>query len=504
MLGLEQRRYVDAGGGGEGGDDGPCVSALGCAPGRFCDAGTCTTTPPENASCELLEPEELLDPAELDWTKPRHVVGVLARKKNAGEVPRVQAMRLAVRQINDNGGIPTAAGESASVAMVTCDYGGEDGSAAGASADVAIRAGVEHLTVGLGARVILAASSSSATKTAMAHVMEKKLPVALVSAFSTSPALTSFPDYLAGAPYGLLWRTTPDDTSQAEVLARLVDAEPGLTRLGILYIDDDYGTPFQEALATRLPKLPQGIAVTTVPFAPTDDEAALGAKLDAMLAAAKPPDALLVIGIDGAQPVAAFKALAAIGKDGAFKAYFLADAAKDATSLLGASTDPVVQAIVGRVKGTAPYHSTAPHYGTFANALSAAFGVTADNFSFVSQSYDAAFLAGYGLAWANAGGVAFDGNDVAAGFASLSAGEDVKVGASSWARAAKALTDTTQTLRTIAIDGTSGPLDFDTATGQTTGPMEIWRAKGTSFETCAVCDAGEATCDLTGCATTPP
>jgi hypothetical protein len=144
-------------------------------------------------------------------------------------------------------------------------------------------------------------------------------------------------------------------------------------------------------------------------------------------------------------------------------------------------------------------------YGTLKQALADAFEIDADGFSFLAQSYDAAYLAGYGLAYAEAAAPPQDGRRVVEGFSRTVAGTSIRVGKPEWNQARRALTEGDDADRTIDIDGTSGPLDFDVSTGDTTGPMEIWRpnADATSFETCAVCDPAAETCDLSGCSTLP-
>jgi branched-chain amino acid transport system substrate-binding protein len=515
VLGLERRTLDPAGtggqggagqgGAGQGGDPSGCKTALECEQGRFCNAGACTALPPipTGVDCQVLEPSEKPTVAEFDWTTKHHVLGSLFRLKNPGELPRLQAMRLAVRQINDAGGIREVMGPSTKVAMVACDYGGSDGQAAGAAADPAIRAGLDYLGPALGARVVVAGSSTSATNTAIQHLMTNEIPVALLSSFSTSPTLNDFSDRLSGSTAGLLWRTAPDDTIQARALARIVDSTPNATRLGVLYVNDDYGTALQEAVTAELAMLSKKLPVKLSTFSATPTLAELEGKLSELMSGASKPDVLLVVGADGIAAALAFTAVVSTENDSAFKAYVLADAAKEKDALLAAGLSAKVRAIVAKARGTAPYHSPAPHYLTFETQLMTAFGVAAEDYSFIANSFDAVYLAGYAISWAHASGELFEGRDVAAGLASLSSGKDVKIGSSSWNTATKDLTDLALMPRSIDVDGTSGRLDFD-SNGQATGPIEIWRvaANGTSFETCAVCFATADECEPATCA--PP
>ncbi len=495
ILGLEQRQYVAP-------VDEGCSTSLACEPGNFCADTVCTTTAPAVPSkllCQVLEPQGVggLSVENVDWSKQRHVLGGIFRLNNLGEVPRLEAFRLAVRQINDNQGIDAS---RRPLVFVACDYGGSGGDASGSAAQSVLEAGIDYLSEQLGARVIVAGSASSATKQALDHVTSKALPVALISSFSTSTTLTKYDDTINQEPPGLLWRTAPDDTQQAAVLATLIRNTPNVTNLGVLYIDDSYGGPLNSGVTQELSGTT--VSVSSQPFPASEaSEAGFATKLTTLFTVAPQADALLFVGTDGKMVIDAYQALAKSGRSGQVKALFLADAAKEAVSLLsmGVSTD--VAALVARARGTAPYHATGEPYSTMKNDLLTAFSRNADDYSFVAQSYDAAFVAAAGLAWASASKPIFDGRDVAFGFGALSSTSpdrpNVFVGANGWPAARKALTDSSAA-RDVNLVGTSGALDFD-ADGQTSGPMEIWRvnAAKTGFETCAVCTTDK--CDPSNC-----
>ncbi|MBM4356495.1 MAG: ABC transporter substrate-binding protein [Deltaproteobacteria bacterium] len=493
LLDLQPREYVP--------QVAPCTTSLDCAPGLFCSDGTCGAAVPGvvPVGCTVLEPSETTVEA-FDWSKHHHIIGLLARTQNVGERPRVQAMRLAVRQINQAGGVRPSQGPSEPVALVACDYGGDVGTAAGMEADAAIVGGIDFLAKQLGARAVLAAASTSATNTALQQIMTTDLPVALVSAFSTSPTLTDANDKPVGAKTGLLWRTSPDDTVQAKALARLIDDVPDAKRAVILFVNDDYGSALQEDVSVELGNLKNKVPTLPASFEPSATIADFKAKLAQLVASTPSPDVLLFVGIDGQMAARAFTALVEGNHTGAFKRLLLADAAKDQKTLLDPTLPAEVKAVIAQALGTAPYRSEAPHYNTFRLALDNTFGVNADNFSFVAQSYDAAYLAGYGLTWAGAAGTAFSGLDVAEGFSNLSAGQDVKVGSNNWNAATLALIDLAADPRSIDIDGTSGPLDFD-ANGQALGPIEVWRPTSdfAGFESCAICFKAEAECNVSTC-----
>lgn len=490
ILGIEPREFVAPASEG-------CTNSLECDLGTFCKNGACSSDVPVFAGCQVLEPADTTDLLAYNWNEKPHVLGALVRINNLGEKPRLDAMRLAIREINDNGAVGPA---HTPIAMVACDYGGKDGTASGNDAKVAIDGAISYLSENLGARVVVAGSSSSATKSALDRILSRKLPVALLSSFSTSTSLTDYADKLPGSDVGLLWRTAPDDTQQAKVLAQLA-MQTKVTKLGILYIDDTYGGPLNLGVATALGDKPP---VKSVSFPETADQNVFKVKLDLLFKSTPPPDALLFVGIDGAMVVDAYQAVLEQGYDDKLKFLFLADAAKEAQTLLADKVSAPVRALVDRSLGTAPYHNLTPNYDTMADAFQNAFDTDANDFSFLAQSYDAAYIASYGLVWASARGTIFDGEAVATGFKKLSSGDaTLLVGPSTWTAATKGLTDTSP--GEINISGTSGELDFDPTNGQTSGPMEIWRpnALGTGFDTCAVCEPDKTDCDLTACVTTP-
>ena len=128
-------------------------------------------------------------------------------------------------------------------------------------------------------------------------------------------------------------------------------------------------------------------------------------------------------------------------------------------------------------------------------------GVDPNGTSFLAQSYDAAYLAGYGLAYAQSAEDPSDGFAVVEGFSRVvdpDAADVVLVGVNDFPGAVTVLTGEAADRR-IEIEGTGSPLDFDVTTGDAPGNYEIWRRVGDEFETCVVCNADDASCDVSAC-----
>ncbi|KJQ55046.1 ABC transporter substrate-binding protein [Microbacterium sp. SA39] len=106
-----------------------------------------------------------------------------------------------------------------------------------------------------------------------------------------SPANTS-PDFTAWDDNDLYWRTAPSDLLQGEVLGNLV-AEDGHQALGILYLNDAYGTGLEAAL-TETFTATGGEVVASESYNAGDTN--FSAQVSTILAAS--PDAIAVIGFE--------------------------------------------------------------------------------------------------------------------------------------------------------------------------------------------------------------
>lgn len=104
-----------------------------------------------------------------------------------------------------------------------------------------------------------------------------------------SPANTS-PDFTTWDDNGLYWRTAPSDLLQGEVLGNAI-AEDGHATLGIIYLNDAYGTGLEASLTENF-EAAGGEVVESQTYNATDTT--YDAQINAVLAAN--PDAIAVIG----------------------------------------------------------------------------------------------------------------------------------------------------------------------------------------------------------------
>ncbi|MBW2527566.1 MAG: hypothetical protein JRI23_25515 [Deltaproteobacteria bacterium] len=465
--------------------DGYCSAAAGCATsvecraqfgvGAACEAGSCVVAPAE-PRCSLSEPESLVDdlPGRLG---DRIVLGGMFAIDSEKHRVRADAARLAVRQINEIAG--GVSGRPLGLLVCNSDTDGDP-----ANDEEEVRGLTSYLAGTLGLPAVLGPTSSANSITATNWLLQQQIATALISPSATSNQLTDLPDRLsAGDPHGLFWRTCPSDTLQGPVLAQVIAAETGLTevpagldRVAVLYQNDAYGSALQVEFRSQFLALDEGAHdVGGFSFA-----VGLADLEDAVTGAAGfGPDAVLVISSDASRTIDVIERAA---QETALRTvpYFLTDGSKDAAVLLATSNAPEVRAIVTRAFGTAPASPAGPAYNAFRDELRNQFDADATQFSFVAHSYDAAFVAAYGVVWAEAVRAAYDGLDVAEGLAQLSSGDLVSIGPSSFSTALAAL----GSQQSIDVEGMSGSLDFDAATGEAPGDIEVW----------AICDPGADSC----------
>lgn len=458
--------------------DGFCTDPATCATGHDCRekfgggacvGGICATKLPPDPACFTTEPEGLFD-KKIVGDDSYTIIGGVASMYQAYDKTVMSAARLAVREINSTGG--GIAGRR--IGLVLCDNEGSP-PAPDAQRQGLNEHAVDYLAGTLGAPVILGPLSSGDAIFMVNRVLAKKLPTVIISPSATSPALTDQPDRLSPAdPYGLFWRTCPSDTLQGAVLAKdVLGPDATITGVAVIYAKDPYGN----GLRTVFTSLYAGKTTTTlIPFDSGGDFTSI-----ATLADQSGANAVLIISVIGQDTVGILKAL--VGKPIAKSAkFFFTDGSKDKGTLLDPTLPQEVKNMILGADltpptpsmGTAPAQPSGPNYDIFKASMLQAFQIGADSFSFLAQSYDAAYVASYGLVYAQSKTSQYDGRTLAEGLANLSKGAVINVGPNDWPAAKTTLTTGAHT---IDITGVSGALDFDPKTGEAPAPIEVWTVK---------------------------
>ena len=141
--------------------------------------------------------------------------------------PIYEGAKLAVKHVNDQGGV---LGET--LVIPSGDTTCADATAAANAADRLVNA---EKVLGIVGALCSGATISAANNAAIPGA------VVVVSPASTSPAITTMKDR------DLIFRTTPSDAYQGEVMARLLKSK-NIGDIAITYVNNDYGKGFADSL----------------------------------------------------------------------------------------------------------------------------------------------------------------------------------------------------------------------------------------------------------------
>ena len=422
--------------------------------GSVCtESGFCEVTDfPDR--CPLTEPAGLalpIDPGQY------HVLGTIFDHTLDTHIGRYRSAELAIRQANANGGL-----DGRQFAILHCTNeegtGYDDLTKALASVEVG-----RWLADEVGAPVIIGPAASSDVE-AVYNGVSAPLGTLLISPSATSPSLTPLDGLVStDEEPGLLWRTAPPDDTQGLAIAADMQSR-SVDRVAVIYQTGAYGEGLERAFSEAF----QGRS-DPYPF-----ESALGPADTVITVADGDYDEILFVSSEASDVVAFL--LAANSVPLAIP-IFLTDAARNTDVLTGAAQ---ASALFPLIRGTAPAPSEGPVYNSFAASYAAENGgedVTV--LSYTAQSFDAAWLALYGMAWATYNDSEVSGLTIARGLRRVSEGPGIDIRPSSWnevkARFAAG--------GSIDVNGASGPLDYDPVSGETTAAIEIWVIDGEGFST---------------------
>ncbi len=432
----------------------PCASDDVChlafGVGTTCGASGLCEEAPVPARCEVLEPPRWLDASPTP--EEVFVIGGLSSTVLDQAVDR--AYQLAVRQLNDAGGL-----DGRPLAYARCDYRADAGIDTRTAREAALH-GSAWLVEGLGARVLVGPASSELTA---AVWLEHGGEVAVISPSATSVALTALePDEASDETPGTLWRTAPPDSLQGTAIAYDLIAQ-GAVGVAAVVQAGTYGDGLYEGF--ELAFTGDGRSARRFSF---DDPSEL---VDATSSAAELSTTdypwVLFIASDLGDAVSFLNA-ASVSAGFADRGIYLTDGAADVSLI---AQTPGAAGLYGRVRGTKPGRPDGSVYQSFRSAYAAAWGgQDPDGFAWPAHAYDAAWLAAYGLAWSHHQEGHVDARGIGRGLRRISDGASVPLRSSGWAsgEAAFRLGDG------VDLDGASGALDYDPLTEETSGPVDLW------------------------------
>jgi branched-chain amino acid transport system substrate-binding protein len=446
--------------------NGDCRTAFGV--GLTCGSDGLCETAPVNARCTTTFPADVLTrsasyPGVL-------LVGSLMDRSVESQRARENAIRLAATQVNEANGL-----DGRLFGVVFCDVAESATYDSAKRTDAAV-ASARYLADVVGVSVILGPSSS--TDALAVHAAVKDLDVVVISPAATSPALTGADVKVAtDAVPGLLWRTAPPDTLQGAAIVRHLRATfPEVTSVALVSEKGAYGDALAQVFTSGFAQ--EGRTVTPFPYGTSSErDAAIvgaggtGTKI-VLFFSSQTADAIAFLNAAQSLPSYATTNL------------FLTDSAANKDLLGGAAS---ASAVFARVSGSRPAVPQGPTFELFKTSFNAAFRQDPNTFSFVSHSYDAAWLAFYGTARAVRHDKRITGVGIARGLRSVSdKSPEIPVSPASWPR----ISDTLGSGGTVNLVGASGSLDYDASTEETSGLVDIWKisADAASIETLTTID----------------
>lgn len=421
------------------------------------DAGLCEAVEVE-PRCNSAWPVDLFQ--RIENYRDAIVIGSLF--DHTSDTPETQAARLAVMQVNDLSGL-----DGRPYAIVECTYE-ENNVYDDRDLIEATSFTTTWLAETLGVPAIIGPATSSAAEAA--YVVAAPADTVLISPSATSPSLSTI-DGLTKTDDepGLFWRTAAPDSLQGAVVSENMWHRQ-IRDVAVIYGSGSYG----EGLAQVFEKdfSARGGQVTLYPFG---DATQRDVAVTNVATAA--PEEVLFISAEGTD-VAAFLNAAAVLEPYATMQIFLTDSARDDDVL--AETSPDAWELFDQVHGTAPSVPTGAVYDFFSGAYSGAFSPAgASDSVYTAHTWDAAWLAIYGVAWSAANEDAISGTNVARGLRHVSLGTPISINPTSWSQVRAVFGEASP----VDVTGSSGSLDFDPDTEETTAPIDVWVIEGGSFVT---------------------
>jgi branched-chain amino acid transport system substrate-binding protein len=431
-------------------EDSQCRAAFGFGMACNLSEGLCAPVKPA-ARCTTTFPEDL-------FSRPEHyrdavVIGSLMDRSSDAHVVREKAVRLAVKEASEAGGL-----EGRPLAAVMCDI------APKAEYDALTRtaAAVESARFLAGTLGVAAIVGPSASADAEQVWQAVRTPgTVVISPAATSPALVALEPQSTDEQPGYLWRLAPPDSLQGTVIAEDMLAR-GVKEAAVIRETGPYGEGLAQVFQTRFTQ-GGGTAVITSISAETQ----IG-EASAMVAAARASEVLFI----SSQQDWVVKFLNAGSGQQAYqsKGIFLTDAAANQGVLTGASA---AAPLFPRVRGTRPAPRDPKDYvfASFVADYKAQYrGEDPAAATFSGHSYDAAWMALYASAWSLLREGSVNGLGVSRGLKHMSAGAATAVIPSSWTGVVNAF----RAGNGVNVSGASGELDFDATTRNVVGPIEIW------------------------------
>jgi ABC-type branched-subunit amino acid transport system substrate-binding protein len=418
------------------------------------------------ARCTLTEPKDLLTaPSRY---KSSLIFGSLMDRSLTTQRAREQAIQLATDEVNAQGGL-----DNRPFGIVFCDVeqnpaldppGTPEG---GLSHTDAALASAKYLANDLGVAAIIGPSASTDALAVFNEV--KDYGTLVISPAATSSSLTGAgvgTGKASDQDPGLFWRTAPSDSLQGKAIAEYL-APPRANSVAVVAESGAYG----QDLAAVFESAWSGTLAYNGTFTSSAQR-----DQDITQAGASNADFVVFISSQTSDTVAfAQQAAAAAGYQD--KNLFLTDSAANSDFVQETAAYSGVYSRLYGSRFQVPSDQDSSVYDQFDASFQAAFQVDPNQYSYVAQSYDAAWLTFYGSAWSVYQEGGLSGLGIARGLRHVSSGDNVDILPSNWTK----VTASFQAGQSINVVGASGNLDFDPTTEEISADVEIWKVSGSSF-----------------------
>lgn len=366
----------------------------------------------------------LTGPAQADSLKIGALMPMTGDLQAYGEAD-VTGVQFAVKQINEAGGVN---GEEVEVVVADTQTKPQAG----------VDAAQKLINVD-GVDAIVGALSSGVT-IPVAKTVTSREGVPQISNASTSPTITTLQDN------DFLFRSVPSDAFQGVALAKLVE-EKGLTNVGVMYVNNDYGQGLADAFVEAFG------GNVTAPIAFEQGQSSYRGELQR--AAGVDAEALLVIGYPESGSVILRQAL----EGGYFDRFVFTDGMKAPEIIERIGAD-----ILEGAFGTVPQAPDSEGRRVFREAYTAEYGDLPPK-PYYDTAYDAAFA--IALAAEKAGST--DSEAIRDNLRDVANPPGEKILPGEWDKATKLLADG----QDINYEGASGSVDFD-ENGDVPGTIGHW------------------------------
>ena len=432
-------------------DGAQCRQAFGfgmvCGGDGFCEPAAASVR------CNTTFPEDLFSRPEA--YRSAIVIGSLMDRSSAAHVVREKAIRMAVKELSDAGGI-----DGHPVGAVFCDLAERADYDQQKSPAIAVSC-ASYLSSGLGIKVVVGPSGSADTQ----KVWEATRPQSLVviSPAATSPSLVRLEPESTDAEPGFLWRVAPPDSGQGTVIAQdMIDRQ--VKSVAVILEMGPYGEGLAQIFQQRFTQ--GGGSVQIYPI-----EANADTSIGEVTSKVAASDAAEVLFISSKQDWVIKFLNAASGQQGYdSKGIFLTDAAANQDVLLGAAA---ASSLFKHVRGTRPAPRDRQEYvfATFVADYKAQYmGQDPTTATFSDHSYDATWLAFSGATWSLLQESEVTGLGIARGLRRVSSGPLTVTIPSSWALVINAF----RAGNSIDLSGASGEINFDPITRNVSSSIEVW------------------------------